>query len=100
MRLIFKNQKDTPINLLRRSGYGFLGNDERTGEGSFVKRLAGADYPRFHVYAKKEGDNLIVNLHLDQKKPSYGGQTAHSGEYQDSEVLQKEAEYIKKVISG
>lgn len=83
---------------MRRASYGFLGQDEKTGELSLVRRLSGADYPRFHVYVKKEGDEITVNLHLDQKKPSYEGSAAHSGEYEDSEILQKEAERIKQVF--
>ena len=83
---------------MQRAGYHFERQDTATGEESYARRLTGGDYPRFHVYLKKQGDDLIVNLHLDQKKPSYGGHTAHSGEYQDSEVLQKEAEYLRKFL--
>ncbi|MBI4708669.1 MAG: hypothetical protein HY764_00490 [Candidatus Portnoybacteria bacterium] len=98
MKLVFKNIKDTPLNLMRRASYGFLGRDQRTGEESFAMRLSGADYPRFHIFAQKRGEELFINLHLDQKKPSYGGFTAHSGEYEDSEILEKEAERIKNSI--
>ena len=44
------------------------------------------DYPRFHLYAKEDGENFLFNLHLDQKKPTYAGNTAHSGEY-DGELV-------------
>ena len=99
MRLVFKNLKDTPLNLLRRAGYSFVGRDERTGEEGYQRRLGSADYPKLHAFVKKEEDFVFVNLHLDQKKPSYQGSYAHSAEYEESEILEKEAEIIKKVFS-
>jgi len=100
MKLIFQDLKDSLLNLMRRAGYGFERKDFKTGEDNYTRRLSsGADYPRFHAFAKKEGNDLIVNLHLDQKKASYGEWTAHSGEYQDSEILQKEAERIKETVN-
>ena len=99
MRLNIEQPNDSPLNVLRRSGYAFLRKDDRTGELSFVKRVGNGDYPRFHVYAKQdEKGNVQINLHLDQKKASYEGVTAHSGEYESSENkwLAQEAETIKK----
>ncbi len=103
MKLIFENIKDSPLNLLRRAGYAFLRRDEQTGELSFIKRVGNADYPRFHIYVKMNRVGQAgVNLHLDQKKASYQGATAHSGEYdsEENEWLGKEAEIIKKEFSG
>lgn len=99
MRLNFKNIKDTPLNLMRRAGYSFVGRNSQTGEEGYSRRLSSEDYPKFHAFIKRDDDFVFVNLHLDQKKPSYGRFTAHSGEYEDSELLQKEAEIIKKVFS-
>jgi hypothetical protein len=99
MRLNFKNLKDTPLNLMRKAGYSFVGRDERTGEEGYQRRLSSGDYPKFHAFVKREEDFVFVNLHLDQKKPSYSGVHAHSGEYEESEILEKEAEIIKKVFS-
>ena len=98
MRLNFKNLKDSPLNLMRRAGYGFAGEDPQTGELNFTRRLSGGDYPRFHAFIKSDGDFVFVNLHLDQKKASYRGTRAHSGEYEDSEILEKEAGIIRKVF--
>jgi len=100
MRLNFKNIKDSPLNLMRRVGYSFVGRDERTGEEGYQRRLSSGDYPKFHAFVKKDGDFVFVNLHLDQKRPSYGGQTAHSGEYEDSELLEKEAEIIREAFKA
>lgn len=46
---------------------------------------------------KIEGDNLIFNLHLDQKRAIYRGVPAHAGEY-SGDVVIKEAERIKQII--
>lgn len=103
MKIIIEKALDSPLNILRRSGYAFLRKDERTGELSFIKRVSNGDYPRFHVYAKQdEKGNVQVNLHLDQKKASYEGTSAHSGEYESSENqwLEKEAEIIRREFSN
>ena len=97
MKLIFQNVKYDAVFLLRRAGYGYERKHPETGEFSFGRRLGAHQYPKFHVYARKEGDNLIVNLHLDQKRPSYESSYAHSGEY-DGEVLEQEAEKVKLLI--
>jgi len=100
MRLIFKNIKDSSLTLMRRAGYSFVRSNDKTGEEEFKRRLSGADYPKFHTFIKEKGNSIFVNLHLDQKKPSYLGSRAHSGEYEDSEVLEKEAERLKKVFEN
>ena len=97
MKLIFQNAKETALFLMRRAGYGFERKDPKTGEDVFSRRLSANWYPKFHVYAHKEGDTLFVNLHLDQKKPTYAGVSAHSGEY-DGEIVEQEAERIKALI--
>ena len=102
MRFIIEKALDSPLNVLRRSGYAFLRKDEKTGELSFIKRVSAGDYPRFHIYAKQDvKGNVQVNLHLDQKKASYEGTTAHSGEYESGENkwLEHEAAIIKKEFS-
>ncbi len=97
MKLIFPNTKETALFLMRRVGYGFERKDPDTGEDAFSRRLSVGQYPKFHIYAHKESDRLFVNLHLDQKKPTYEGSTAHSGEY-DGEVVKREAERIKLLM--
>ena len=89
--------KESLINVMRRAGYRADHRDASTGQDSFVRRLRGAEYPRFHVYGSKHGDELLLNLHLDQKKPSYTGSHAHSGEY-DGDLVEREAERIQKLI--
>ena len=88
---IDSNISISPDKLIKRCGYAELKN--RKGELSYVRRLRGYRYPRFHVYINK----AHFNLHLDQKAPSYQGVSAHSGEYQ-GEVLKKEAKRIQEII--
>lgn len=80
---------------MRECGYAC----DRTPQGnelSCMRRLAGYDYPRFHAYIHKENKSLVINLHLDQKKPSYGTARAHSGDY-DGEQVTAEAERITMI---
>ena len=49
------------------------------------------------MFIKQDRDKLFFNLHLDQKKPSYSGSSAHSGEY-DGEIIEKEVERIKGIL--
>lgn len=94
MKFIIREQlKDNIYNLMRRTGYSFERKEEATGELAFARPARG--YPRFHLFitiSEKEG--VILNLHLDQKKPSYEGAAAHSGEY-NTDIVEKEAERIK-----
>ncbi len=82
--------KDNLYNFLRKCGY-------KPFRESYVKLISRDDYPRFHLYIKDEDNKYFFDLHLDQKKPSYGNQNAHSGEY-EGEVVEKEAERIQKLV--
>lgn len=96
MKLIFEAAKiDDPEKFIRRCGYGQ--HRTRTGEVSYVKRVHGDWYPRFHVYVQKQGENFVFNLHLDQRAPVYEGQTAHAGEY-DGDVVEREGVRIKSFV--
>ena len=97
MHFAVKKPDESILRLARKLGYMPTGstNDELV----FVRPLLGREYPRFHLYIKenKERNSLFFNLHLDQKKPSYKGSPAHSGEYK-GELVEKEAERIKQII--
>lgn len=97
MIFVIKNPRDNITNLTRKIGYFFIGQNEKTSESSFIKPLERSGFPRFHLYISEKDDELIFNLHLDQKRPIYKGTTAHSGEY-DGEVVEKEAERIKQIL--
>lgn len=77
--------------LIRRAGYGEIVN--REGITSYVRILGISGYPRFHAYLEETTDQFTINLHLDQKKPVYTGQTAHNGEY-DGDTVEREANRI------
>ena len=81
-------------DVIRTIGYSttYLQNGE---EVSVVRKLGLGDYPRFHLYIKEIKNGFSFNLHLDQKKPSYGGSHAHSGEY-DGALVEEEAERIRE----
>ena len=82
--------------MIRTIGYQttYLQSDK---EISVVRKLGIGDYPRFHLYIKEENKTLVLNLHIDQKKPSYEGSHAHSGEY-DGQLIESEAERIKSML--
>lgn len=91
---ITKEKATDPEKFIQRCGYGRI-FDRRSGENSYARRLRGDFYPRFHVYIKDGGSSWIFNLHLDQKRPSYEGSHAHSGEY-DGSVVEKEVQRISQ----
>ena len=94
-----KNKAIDFEKLIQRCGYRKI-FDRKSGQKSFVHRAGIYSYPRFHLYIEKEtSDKIILNLHLDQKRPSYPGCPAHSAEY-DTEIVKKEAERIKNFIKN
>ncbi|PIR02709.1 MAG: hypothetical protein CO031_02090 [Candidatus Nealsonbacteria bacterium CG_4_9_14_0_2_um_filter_37_38] len=97
MKFILKRPKGNILDLLRRSGYHFRAKTKERGELVFYHPLAPAGFPRFHLFLKPEKDNLIFNLHLDQKKPVYKGTPAHNAEHEGL-MVKKEAKRIKKEL--
>ena len=85
--------------VMRSFGYVPERQDFKTGELKFYRMLRGSRYPRFHIYCALTPDEkkATLNLHLDQKQPSYKGSRAHSGEY-DGPLLQQEAMRLQQRI--
>ena len=83
------NRIGNPTVFFSRLGYHSESN------GSFAKRAGSMPFPRYHVYIELGADMVRVNLHLDAKKPSYQGTSAHAGEY-DGELVERELERIKQ----
>lgn len=97
MKFIIKNSSGENIgNLMRKAQYSFQ-NESNNGEMTFIRSLDRKGYPRFHIYLKANKEDILINLHLDQKRPIYKGTTAHSGEY-EGEIIEKEAERIKQAL--
>lgn len=92
----FKHSKPTENIrvLMQRAGYA-----THMGRGglSYTRRLGGGNYPRFHVYSAEAGEVIEIDIHLDQKQPSYEGFHAHAGEY-DGPLVERELERIKAFL--
>lgn len=86
------HQIHNPLQILRKAGYKHF-VDPVTKKESYVLQLTNGYYPRFHLYIMNEGDGVVFDLHLDQKKPSYAGTKAHGGEY-DGTAVEKEISRI------
>lgn len=106
MEFVIKNIQKSTTDLMRTIAYK-PAYFQKSGEFSVVRPIGRNDYPRFHVYITESNPsissgqmnvkNYIFSIHLDQKKPSYEGSHAHSGEY-DSDVVEAESERIKQLL--
>ena len=83
---------------MRVCGYKEIYNPHKQNEVSYARSLeASRFYPRFHIYIEKiVNDGIEISLHLDMKKPSYAGTSAHSGEY-DGDLVDREAQRLKNI---
>lgn len=92
MKLKFvKSVIGNPTVFIRRCGYGEY-YDKRLGKVSYMKRATMGDmFPRFHVYIEEHDDEVVFDLHLDQKRPSYEGSRMHAGEYDGAAVERESA---------
>ncbi len=83
---------------LRRAGYGYI-RDRRSGQESFVRRFGAGFYPRLHMYFEEKGEQIIFNLHLDQKQASYEGANHMHNADHEGPVVEAEIERLKKHIT-
>ncbi len=98
MQFIFKKPAENIYDLGRILGYQLI-KTSSDQEYNLIKPLMGRGYPRFHLYIKITGKNLVFNLHLDQKRPSYGRETRHSGEY-EGKLVEAESQRIKTILES
>ena len=96
MQIEVKNIGSSPANLLRRAGYVFQRNEG--DEMSFVRPFSASGYPRFHMYVKMNGADMIINIHLDRKKETYGEDTRHHGEYENEGELAQEVKRLEDIL--
>jgi hypothetical protein len=96
MEFTLNNIKQSVVTVSRALGYVII-DTKPNGEYNLVRKLLGTTYPRFHIYLRVMGDKYIISLHLDQKKPSYEGSHAHSGEY-EGPVVRDEESRIRSVL--
>lgn len=87
---------DNATNFLRRAGYGFQKEGGR--EVAFVRRVGGGMFPRYHAYVVEGSGRITVNLHVDQRAPTYGRNSAHSGEY-DGPLVEGEAARLRALVA-
>lgn len=102
MRITILLNGENVLSFMRRAGYGF--QKEASGEVAFVRRVGQSPFPRFHVYATESvvsgqwlvvsRKEIVINLHIDQKQPTYGSGSVHSGEY-DGPAIVAEIERLR-----
>lgn len=79
---------------IRRFGYAPYAN--RQGAQSYVRRITGYEFPRFHLYIQNVSNaDITCSLHIDQKAPVFKGARAHAGDYDSPQV----AEEIRRLQS-
>ena len=61
MDFIIKDIKENIAETARKIGYIIIDAKENS-EYNLVRKLTGENYPRFHIYVKKLGDNLYFNF--------------------------------------
>lgn len=83
---------------MRELNYHFLGQDEKISKLSFAHPIRDDAFPRFHIFLKAKGENIVFDIHLDQKAPIYKGTIAHEGEY-SSPLVEEEAKRIKQFFN-
>ncbi len=82
------------VDILRSCGYRL----HPKYEDSYIRPVSRQGfYPRWHLYLEEKDGIYIFKLHLDQKRTSYQGQRAHSGDY-DEEIIKEEAKRIISLI--
>lgn len=96
MKFKFPFKGHNSRDLIRRCSYGEW-HDRKFDKTSYTRKLGTGNYPRFHVYLTEADNYFEVDLHLDQKQPSYGTAAAHSGEY-DGVQVENEARRITAII--
>jgi len=97
MKFVIENSNENIVSLVRSLGYALKPGE--SGEFNCVRPIGNTGYPRFHLFVEEDKDKFIFKLHLDQKRPSYSGSSAHSGEY-EGQVVEEEAERIQKIVEA
>ena len=92
------NFNKTPEQMLRQAGYFYI-FDKISQKGSYIKKLTGQHYPRFHLYITETSKEVVFDLHLDQSATRYKGQKAHNADY-DSEQVKTELTRIAHLVNS
>jgi len=89
MKFVVSSKGQNILTMMRRLGY-----HPHPKNQSFIRRISGGLFPRFHAYVSDHPEGVEIKLHLDQKGVCYSGQTAHSGDYEDNQALDQEKQRI------
>lgn len=95
MKVRFLEKPSTPPHVFMRAA-GYAQKISPGGETSYVKRLHGFDFPRFHIYVQNARE-LFFTIHIDMKAPVYEGFSAHAGEY-DGSLIEQELARLQHVF--
>ncbi len=87
----------TTAFIIKKCGYLHI-TDRITGKHSFVRKISSNRYPRFHLYLSESPQEIVFDLHLDQSKTKYQGQTAHNADY-ESEQVKTELTRIYQIVA-
>jgi hypothetical protein len=94
MNVTISKNKENGLMRLRKLGYAPYQN--RQGVDSFVRRLQGNEFPRFHLYIQEDSENVLnCSLHIDQTTRTHAKGNAHKGEY-NSPVVTEEKKRLEK----
>jgi hypothetical protein len=50
------------------------------------------------MYVKVVGSDMVINIHLDRKKETYGEDTRHHGEYENEGELAQEVKRLEGIL--
>lgn len=93
MQIVLHDIHESIPNIMRRLGYSF--QKHVSDEMAFIRPLGSSGFPRFHIYTKTTNSTLILNIHLDQHKETYGKGTMHHGEYGNDGAVKEEVSRIE-----
>ncbi len=100
MRFTIPKLSVSPQYFLRTCSYIEIHNPHKNDEISYARSLdPGRFYPRFHIYLENANGETMISMHLDMKKPSYEGSSAHSGEYEGT-VVEEEKRRLLLLAKG
>ena len=98
MDIIYKEPlSENSYSILRKAGYIPI-RDRESGKESFILKVQGDRYPRFHLYLEEESEtSLKWHLHWDKKKHGWSDRR-HDTEY-GGETVKEEADRLKRWLA-
>ena len=96
MEIKVENPRQNEKYIMRKCGY-MPWRDPRSGENSYIRRLGAGYYPRFHVKIKRAGIAVIIDLHLDARRPMHK-KGIRSFEDSESDIVIREAQRISNIV--